>query len=131
MVKAYLRYIADCALGQIAGEHSNILLFDKGIYIYIYIYIGKYCIVAANEEILVYTTSNWEIVRRIVFDNIESQVCVMEINEERHLLAVGYRDGSIRIIDLINWELLHKFPIHSSPISCLKFDSQVSNIYFI
>ncbi|GAB6030553.1 Dip2/Utp12 protein [Chamberlinius hualienensis] len=115
LTKQYLRYESRGFFNVVASAKCNILfLTRKGVH-------GRYAAVGACENVFVWDTRQGEKVLTLRGEN--SEVCVIAKSPKQTHIAAGYRDGSIKVFDLLAGEdAIVTFHGHKSPITCLAYD---------
>lgn len=60
----------------------------------------------------------------MVLKGDKHEVTVLTKSPDKHHLAVGYTDGSVRIFSLMTSEMMVTYNGHRSAVSCLAYDKQ-------
>ena len=61
-------------------------------------------------------------------EDVFGQVTCLKVHN--NLLAAGYSTGHVLVFDLTgNMEVIHKFHLHRSPITCVTFDQDGTEMY--
>jgi len=114
MVKAYLRYSADRALGIITSRECNVVL-DRT---------GKLALSGAVEAICVWNLRQGALVRELKTARASERVTRLCVKSgPRPVVAAGYSDGAVRLWDYEDAQVLQTFQGHRSGVSCLAFDA--------
>jgi len=114
MVKAYLRYENDKAIGVVTSRECNVVL-DRS---------GKFALAGCVETVVVWNVRQGAQVR--VLRNSKSvervtRICLKE-SDDKPICAVGYADGSVRLWNYEDSSILMTLQGHRSAVSCLAFD---------
>ncbi|KAK3576496.1 hypothetical protein CHS0354_034171 [Potamilus streckersoni] len=114
LTRQYLRYVPSSVFGLIGSQKSNV------VYLEIHGVLGKYCMVGACEDVIVWDLRTGEKVLTLKGDNQE--VTKVARSPDKKHVAVGYNNGMIRIFDLTTGDSIITFSGHKSAITALKYD---------
>ncbi|XP_014671632.1 PREDICTED: WD repeat-containing protein 3-like [Priapulus caudatus] len=115
LTKQYLRYVPGAQFGLIGSLKSNIVYLElRGQQ-------GKYCAVATGEHVTVWDIRKSEKVFSLPGEKHE--VTILGKSPDKHHLAVGYDDGSVKIFNLLSGEMSVTFSGHKSAVTALAFDA--------
>lgn len=113
--KQYLRYVASGKCGVVASSWSNMVLVEQEAKR------GPLCAVGACEDVIIWNLKQAEKHATLLSED-KHQVTVLATSPVDRTLAVGFRNGSLRVFDLKSQEICVTFNGHRSPVSCLNFD---------
>jgi WD40 repeat protein len=101
---------------------------------YLIRFVGDFCFVGANEEVLIFQIKEGNIIHKITDENYNAFVTALQFDNKNQYLAVGYSNGFVNVYDMTRIllpSLLYKFSLHYSPISTLCFYSEVRRIFHV
>eukprot|EP00434_Breviolum_minutum_P005801 symbB.v1.2.005115.t1/scaffold295.1/size237168/4 len=119
MVKAYLRFEKDQAVGVVTSRECNVA-FDPT---------GRYCLSGSVESVGIWNLRQG-VQEKTLAEKSErvSRLCVKEVSGAARC-AVGYQDGTVRLWDLKACNVLQTLQGHRSSVTCLCFDKARSGGY--
>lgn len=112
MVKAYLRFEKDQAVGVVTSRECNVA-FDLT---------GRYCLSGSVESVGIWNLRQG-VQEKTLAEKSErvSRLCVKEVSGAARC-GVGYQDGTVRLWDLKACNVLQTLQGHRSSVTCLCFD---------
>mmetsp|Transcript_20504 Transcript_20504/g.32691 ORF Transcript_20504/g.32691 Transcript_20504/m.32691 type:complete len:960 (-) Transcript_20504:107-2986(-) len=114
MVKAYLRFEGDQAIGVVTSRECNVAL-DRT---------GRIALTGCIEAIGVWNLRQGSQTRSLTTARSSERVTRLCLKEsgDKPVCAVGYADGAVRLWNFENGSVVQTFQGHRSAVSCLAFD---------
>lgn len=114
MVKAYLKFEKDQAVGVVTSRECNVSLDPT----------GRFALSGAVESVGIWNLRQGVQEKALALHNSServSRLCVQEVGGSGRC-AVGYQDGTVRLWDLKACAVLQTLQGHRSAVTCLCFD---------
>ncbi|CAK9018890.1 WD repeat-containing protein 3 [Durusdinium trenchii] len=112
MVKAYLRFEHDKAVGVVTSRECNVA-FDET---------GRFALTGAVESVGIWNLRQGVQEKALVLANSTDRVSRLCMQAGGLRCAAGYLDGTVRIWDLKAHHVLQTFQGHRSAVTCFAFD---------
>nr|XP_054753493.1 WD repeat-containing protein 3-like [Lytechinus pictus] len=110
LTKQYLRFVQSAVFGVVGTTKANVV-FTKD---------HQFVAVSAVEHVIIWSLKRAEKV--LLLEGSKHEVTCLAQTDARPIIAVGYSDGSIKLFDSNNGDMIVTFNGHKTAVSTMHFD---------